>query len=152
MTRNKTTKPQGFSKVSAKLKHCNTDVWAAILFSATLPSCLTGCMGVYEGGFECPPSKGIGCKSISEVNDMVNQCSTSSAQCPMPSLKETRNKQETSTEQSHFVPKEQSEQVPPEQVSSEHRVLNTEPHIWYSPWFDRSQEVKRKAKVLDDAI
>jgi hypothetical protein len=147
MTRNKTTKPQGFSKVSAKLKHCNTDVWAAILFSATLPFCLTGCMGVYEGGFECPPSKGVGCKSISEVNDMVNQCSMPSAQCPVPSLQRARNKQETSTEQSHFAPKEQSEQV-----SSEHRVLNTKPHIWYSPWFDNGQEVKKKAKVLNDAI
>ena len=35
--------------------------------------CLFGCMGVYEGGFECPPGEGVGCKSISEVNEMVNQ-------------------------------------------------------------------------------
>lgn len=34
---------------------------------------LTGCMGVYEGGFECPPGKGVGCKSISEVNELINQ-------------------------------------------------------------------------------
>ena len=34
---------------------------------------LSGCMGVYEGGFECPPAKGVQCKSISEVNQMVNQ-------------------------------------------------------------------------------
>lgn len=34
---------------------------------------LSGCMGVYEGGFECPPGEGVGCKSISEVNEMVNQ-------------------------------------------------------------------------------
>ena len=33
---------------------------------------LSGCMGVYEGGFECPASPGVGCKSISEVNDLVN--------------------------------------------------------------------------------
>jgi hypothetical protein len=33
---------------------------------------LSGCMGVYEGGFECPPGEGVGCKSISEVNEMVN--------------------------------------------------------------------------------
>lgn len=38
-----------------------------------LALCLTGCMGVYEGGFECPPGEGVGCKSISEVNKMVNQ-------------------------------------------------------------------------------
>lgn len=41
--------------------------------SALLPFCLTGCMGVYEGGFECPPGEGVGCKSISEVNQMVDQ-------------------------------------------------------------------------------
>jgi len=34
---------------------------------------LSGCMGVYEGGFECPPGEGVGCKSISEVNHMVDQ-------------------------------------------------------------------------------
>lgn len=34
---------------------------------------LSGCMGVYEGGFECPPGKGVGCKSISQVNDMINR-------------------------------------------------------------------------------
>jgi uncharacterized membrane protein len=34
---------------------------------------LSGCMGVYEGGFECPPGEGVGCKSISEVNQMVDQ-------------------------------------------------------------------------------
>jgi len=38
-----------------------------------LAFCLSGCMGVYEGGFECPPGEGVGCKSISEVNEMVNQ-------------------------------------------------------------------------------
>lgn len=38
----------------------------------TLPLCLTGCMGIYEGGFECPAGTGVGCKSISEVNNMVN--------------------------------------------------------------------------------
>ena len=48
--------------------------------------CLTGCMGVYDGGFECPPGEGVGCKSISEVNQMVNQCSVLSAQCSVPSL------------------------------------------------------------------
>lgn len=34
---------------------------------------LSGCMGIYEGGFECPPGKGVGCKSISDVNQMVDQ-------------------------------------------------------------------------------
>lgn len=43
--------------------------------------CLTGCMGVYEGGFECPPGEGVGCKSISEVNQMVDQGSVPGIQC-----------------------------------------------------------------------
>lgn len=34
---------------------------------------LTSCMGVYEGGFECPPGEGVGCKSISEVNQLINE-------------------------------------------------------------------------------
>ena len=46
---------------------------SAVLLSATLPFCLQGCMGIYEGGFECPPGRGVGCKSISDVNQMVNQ-------------------------------------------------------------------------------
>lgn len=40
--------------------------------SISLSLALSGCMGIYEGGFECPPGKGVGCKSISEVNRMVN--------------------------------------------------------------------------------
>lgn len=34
---------------------------------------LTGCMGIYEGGFECPAGTGVGCKSISDVNVLVNK-------------------------------------------------------------------------------
>lgn len=42
------------------------------LFSLVFLLALSGCMGVYEGGFECPAGVGVGCKSISEVNDLVN--------------------------------------------------------------------------------
>lgn len=42
----------------------------AMLLPAAL---LSGCMGIYEGGFECPAGTGVGCKSISDVNTMVNQ-------------------------------------------------------------------------------
>ncbi len=38
-----------------------------------LPLILSGCMGIYEGGFECPPGSGIKCKSISEVNELINK-------------------------------------------------------------------------------
>lgn len=44
-----------------------------LVFLLCLPLCLTGCMGIYEGGFECPAGVGVGCKSISDVNTMVNQ-------------------------------------------------------------------------------
>lgn len=30
----------------------------------------TGC-GIYRSGFECPPGRGIGCASTSEVLDMI---------------------------------------------------------------------------------
>lgn len=43
-----------------------------LLITVMLPLCLTGCMGIYEGGFECPAGMGVGCKSISEVNAMVD--------------------------------------------------------------------------------
>ena len=45
-----------------------TDYWILIT-----PLILSGCMGVYEGGFECPPGRGLGCTSISEVNKVVDQ-------------------------------------------------------------------------------
>lgn len=45
----------------------------AFAFLLCLPLCLTGCMGIYEGGFECPAGAGVGCKSISEVNTMVDR-------------------------------------------------------------------------------
>ena len=44
---------------------------ALILLGLSLS--LTGCMGIYEGGFECPPGEGTKCKSISDVNELVNK-------------------------------------------------------------------------------
>ena len=38
-----------------------------------LPLMLSGCMGIYEGGFECPAGEGTKCKSISEVNELINR-------------------------------------------------------------------------------
>lgn len=61
---NKNSIKQGRSPV-----HLITDYWILIP-----PLILSGCMGVYEGGFECPPGKGLGCTSISEVNKAVDQC------------------------------------------------------------------------------
>jgi hypothetical protein len=79
----------------------------ALLFS------LTGCMGVYEGGFECLPGVGVGCKSISEVNQMVNQGEL--PQKPLPDLPQPSCK--------HCESNLDPQRSNPEEV-----------HIWYSPW------------------
>lgn len=42
----------------------------------TLPlflSLLTGCAGIYGESFDCPPGEGVACKSISEVNRMIDR-------------------------------------------------------------------------------
>ena len=56
-------------KFGSSALHLITDY--RLLITAAL--LLSGCMGIYEGGFECPAGTGVGCKSISEVNQMVNQ-------------------------------------------------------------------------------
>ena len=43
----------------------------SILFlTFTLSLFLSGC-GIYRSGFECPPGRGVGCASTSEVLDMI---------------------------------------------------------------------------------
>lgn len=59
---------QNLRENTAILQHCRSATLIAML-----PALLSGCMGIYEGGFECPAGTGVGCRSISEVNDMVNQ-------------------------------------------------------------------------------
>lgn len=72
---------------------------------------LSGCMGVYDGGFECPPGEGVGCKSISEVNHMVDEGT---------------------------LPKKQDDlhAAMCEQCGSNSQFQKDieELHIWYSPW------------------
>lgn len=66
------TKKKLKMKLNNSVLHLITDY--RLLITAMLPAALlSGCMGIYEGGFECPAGVGVGCKSISEVNDMVNQ-------------------------------------------------------------------------------
>ncbi|MBY0501706.1 MAG: hypothetical protein K2P93_06875 [Alphaproteobacteria bacterium] len=89
---------------------------SAILLSATLPFCLQGCMGVYEGGFECPAGEGVGCKSISEVNQMVNEGD-------LPP-KAVSNPPQASCKQCGSNLDPQQSNVDPLEAS----------RIWYSPW------------------
>jgi hypothetical protein len=114
------------NKLSATLQH-----W--VLITALAPA-LTSCMGVYEGGFECPPGEGVGCKSISEVNQMVNEGElpkrSASPEIGKP-CKGCRAHEELTT---------------PESSSQK-------PQIWYSPFFNKDQNNQQKTiktKVLDD--
>lgn len=105
------------------------------LLMTPLAFALSGCMGVYEGGFECPPGEGVGCKSISEVNQMVNEgelpkSPSSSPEAKMP-CKGCRINEE-------LIPSEAS---------------TPKPQIWYSPAFNKdpnNQQETIKTKVLDD--
>ncbi|MBP6951904.1 MAG: hypothetical protein KBD36_03145 [Alphaproteobacteria bacterium] len=94
---------------AASVTHLITD--HRLLMTAALALALSGCMGVYDGGFECPPGEGVGCKSISEVNQMVNEGE---------------------------LPKKEngSDSKPCEQCSSNPQFQKDieELHIWYSPW------------------
>jgi hypothetical protein len=116
--------------------HLNLKKLLQYCLTATLPFCLPGCMGVYEGGFECPPGEGIKCKSISEVNQMVDQYSTSSVQCVVPSVESPECR----------IPELRN------QGSVGAAPVTQTSEIWYSPFFENDHEEGRKRKVLNDAI
>ncbi len=92
---------------------------------------LSGCMGVYEGGFECPPGEGVGCKSISEVNYMVDQGLGSHNQSSKSAQK---------TEDNELVCKKGSGSCA---ATSE---------IWYAPGFEVKHNEKCQTQDLDDAL
>ncbi|MDI9635792.1 hypothetical protein QM565_08340 [Geitlerinema splendidum] len=88
---------------------------------------LSGCMGVYEGGFECPPGEGVGCKSISEVNHMVDQGLGS------------QNQSSTSAQEA-----EDNEPVCKKRSGS----CSASPEIWYAPSINLDK--KEKCPTKDD--
>lgn len=91
-------------------------------------------MGVYEGGFECAPAKGVGCKSISEVNEMVNRNQAfDSAQYTSTQYSEKENQMFNGLRSLTH------------EESSERRELNTENYIWYSPSFLKLQKAERSS-------
>lgn len=47
-------------------KHLNISLISAIPLAFLMAGC-----GIYRSGFECPPGRGIGCASTSEVLDMI---------------------------------------------------------------------------------
>ena len=101
------------------------------LLTTTLALALSGCMGVYEGGFECPPGEGVGCKSISEVNHMVDQGLGSHNQSSTNTQK---------TEDNESVCKKGSGSCA---VTSE---------IWYAPGFAVTHNEKCQTQDLDDQL
>lgn len=94
---------------AASVTHLITD--HRLLMTAAFALALSGCMGVYDGGFECPPGEGVGCKSISEVNHMVDEGTLPKKQDDL-----------------HATTCEQCGSNPQFQKDIE------EFHIWYSPW------------------
>ena len=114
-----------------------------LLITATL----TGCMGVYEGAFECPPGEGVGCKSISEVNTLVNQLSENSH--PLSEAQSLSSGASSSV--SSFEEKASTcKQACP--ANSEIKSPILESPIWYvpqSPFLLNSQE---EEKVSHDSI
>ncbi len=101
-------------KVQNKLGSLITDhrlLITAMLLPAAL---LSGCMGIYEGGFECPAGIGVGCKSISDVNQMVDQGDLperSHANLPQPHCKKCGAPQAQEIDPKH----------------------HEKPKIWYAP-------------------
>lgn len=80
---------------------------------------LTGCMGIYEGGFECPPGKGVGCKSITDVNEMVNQ-----GEIPLQEISEQGSEEEKENEGFHC--KNNTSKACP--------LTSDTADVWYAPW------------------
>ncbi|MBY0272284.1 MAG: hypothetical protein K2X02_02550 [Alphaproteobacteria bacterium] len=119
MFQNRDKRTRALSRLRKLSEYC-------VLSTSTL---LSGCMGVYEGGFECPPGEGVGCKSISEVNHMVDQGLGSHNQSSTSDQK---------TEDSEPVCKKGSGSCA---VTSE---------IWYAPGFKVIHNEKCQTQDLDD--
>lgn len=94
-------------------KNISRFVFIGVAFS------LTGCMGIYEGGFECPPGKGVGCKSITDVNEMVNQ-----GEIPLLEISEQGSEEDKGNED--FSCKNNP--------SKACLLASDTADVWYAPW------------------
>ena len=104
--------------------------------SFILPLFLSGCMGIYEGGFECPPGEGTKCKSISEVNELVNQ-----GQLPPKSPEKSQEHQSGSCAASTELSETSCSLTP------DHLV----PAIWWSPLLTRDTPRETRKPSLKKA-
>jgi conjugal transfer pilus assembly protein TraV len=87
------------------------------------PLFLTACMGVYDDEFDCGVGKGVGCRSISQVNEMVNQ-----GQVP---LKETEESEEDTTINIEAMPS--LEPLAAQQGIKVKRIPEKTVRIWVAP-------------------
>ena len=110
-----------FKSKKHKVKFLNPKGLLRYCHIALLPFYLTSCMGVYEGGFECPPGEGVKCKSISEVNEMVDQG--------------LGVKNQVTEKKSLEEGIEHSCSVKDSSDSCSHEL----PEIWYAPWIHKEQ-------------
>ncbi|MBA3814733.1 MAG: hypothetical protein H0X26_09705 [Alphaproteobacteria bacterium] len=98
------------------------------IFLLSLSLCLTGCMGIYEGGFECPAGVGVGCKSISDVNTMINRNL-------LPGVKNQAMEENT---------------VSYDERSPDSHLLTPEsPEIWYAPSMRGQQKTTACPATID---
>ncbi len=98
------------------------------VFLLSLSLSLTGCMGIYEGGFECPPGIGVGCKSISDVNTMINR-----NQLPGTKSQETEENTVSYDERS----------------PDSHLLTPESPEIWYAPSMRGPQKTTACPATID---
>lgn len=100
-----------------------------------LPLILSGCMGIYEGGFECPPGEGTKCKSISEVNELINRRLESN---PSMELENGPPMELEGRQQGCRVSPDLSDIpcTPPTPVFP----ATTTSEIWWSPWIHQEME------------
>ncbi len=98
------------------------------VFLLSLSLCLTGCMGIYEGGFECPAGTGVGCKSISDVNTMINR----------NQLPGTKN-QETEENTVSYDPT----------AHNSHHLIPESTEIWYAPSMRGPQKTTACPATID---
>jgi len=141
-----------YKKPAGTVTHLITD-YRLLITPLALALALSGCMGVYEGGFECPPGEGVGCKSISEVNHMVDQSSVIRNQLSVPSAQYSVISNQSSENDSRQSASFGEKGVACRSAGSCSDSLE----IWYAPSFEVMQKEKIDSqkkcttKVFDDA-
>src|SRR5262249_53420095 len=91
---------------------------------------LAGCMGVYESEFDCGVGQGVGCHSISQVNEMINR-----GQVPLPEKEDGEGKNENVSE----VAQLKTDELPILEPLSSHpkvrvkRIPEKTMRVWVAP-------------------